>query len=155
MWSSFEGDIFQFYTCHQNETLETKFGLKKKKTKALILALWKNTVHHAMFTSMMAFITSPAPFTMAIDGCWRKQNVFDWSTSLIRFIVAVIKQFKWNLKKKPERVWTACVRWMPPSPAACQTADPQWFHCRGRTGQRLRSPVRSWWPELLSRGPGD
>lgn len=31
MWSSFEGDILQFYTCHQNETLETKFGLKKKK----------------------------------------------------------------------------------------------------------------------------
>lgn len=34
MWSSFEGDIFQFYTCHQNETLETKFGLKKKKNQS-------------------------------------------------------------------------------------------------------------------------
>lgn len=23
------------------------------------------------FTSMIAFMTSPAPFTIAIDGCWK------------------------------------------------------------------------------------
>lgn len=104
-------------------------------------------------TSIMAFITKPAPFTMAIDGCYRKEPLKTLFTDLTPWCHATKTATVAGWNKLPGRVWTRCGRLMQPFQAACRTAAPPWSRCKGRRVQTSRSLAKSWWLELLFHGP--
>lgn len=101
----------------------------------------------------MAFITKPAPFTIAIDGCCIKEQVNTlWILTLHQEVCYKDSHIMvWN--QLPGRVWRVCDRLMQPFQEACQTAAPLWSHYKGRRVQRSRSLVKSWWLKLPFHGP--